>query len=197
MGLRSFLSVGSTDGVAFDRYDEFVPAHLPDSGPALSEGRVLTGRAHCAVHRLARALFEARGVYGVTFGYNLARLNLDPRHPDAGFRYAVVPGDDGDAPELRATLTPTTPFCPQSDTLTVGAFRAWNGLSERHEFALVRVRVDDGHHRSATVNEGLADLEARYRETGVVPDPDESPSSATGGSDPGGRSSGSTGGHRP
>jgi hypothetical protein len=197
MGLRSFLAGGS-DGVAFDRYDEFVPAHLPDPGDTPSEGRVLTGRAHCAVHRLARALFEARGVYDVTFGYNLARLNLDPRHPDAGFRYAVV-RDDGDAPELRATLTPTTPFCPQSDTLAVGAFRAWNGLSDRHEFDLVRVRVDESHHRSAAVNEGLADLEARYRETGAVPDPDESPAFESDGSEDGsgtGDPDGPTGGRR-
>jgi hypothetical protein len=47
---------------------------------------VLVGDDHAAFHRLTRDIFEERGVHDATFGYNLARLNLDARHPDAGFR---------------------------------------------------------------------------------------------------------------
>lgn len=86
----------------------------------------------------------------MTFDCNLARLNLDTRHEDAGFRYAVERGDAPDTADavaaedaavgadrvLRAESTPTTAFCPQTHTLTVGAFRAWNGLADRHEYDL-------------------------------------------------------------
>jgi hypothetical protein len=161
-----FLS-GHTD-TGFDDYDVFVPEHLPEPGDVLADHATLTGRDHAAVHRLARELFEKRGVYDVTFGYNLARLNLDHRHPDAGFRYAR---DSDDPYVLWAEFTPTTEFCPQSDTLTVGAFRAWNGLTDRHEFAIVRVRVTD-HHRETAINARLADLDARYLDTGEVADTD-------------------------
>jgi len=72
----------------------------------------------------------------MTFNYNLARLNLDTRHTGAGYRYAVERDDADDAVEaedidrvLRAEFTPTTLFCPQTHTLTIGSFRAWNGLS--------------------------------------------------------------------
>ncbi|ELZ61003.1 hypothetical protein C467_01973 [Halorubrum hochstenium ATCC 700873] len=89
-------------------------------------------------------------VYDMTFDCNLARLNLDTRHEDAGFRYAVERGDAPDTADavaaedaavgadrvLRAESTPTTAFCPQTHTLTVGAFRAWNGLADRHEYDL-------------------------------------------------------------
>ncbi|MBV0901882.1 hypothetical protein [Haloarcula salina] len=172
----SFLSGlrGGTD-VGFDGYDEFVPDHLPEPGPFLTDADVLTGTDHAALHRLTMDLFDERGVYDMTFGYNLAQLNLDQRHPDSGFRYAR----EADGKVLRAAFTPTTEFCPQSDTLTVGAFRAWNGLSDRHEYDVVRVRVDAMHHQSEAINERLRDLEARYRETGAV-DPDEHETDAVG-----------------
>lgn len=139
----------------FDTYDTYVPDSLPEPGPFLQEGEILVGREHAAFHRLTRWLFEERGVYDVTFGYNLARLNLDRQHPDAGFRYAL------ESPSvLRAEFTPTTAFCPQTDTLTRGSFRAWNGLSERHEYDRVRVRVHPDHQESRRVNEALTELEA-------------------------------------
>jgi hypothetical protein len=149
---------------SFDAYDEFVPEHLPNPGTFLDDADVLTGRDHAAFHRRARTLFEERGVYDVTFGYNLARLNLDQRHPTAGFRYAREADDEG---VLRAEFTPTTEFCPQSDTLAVGAFRAWNLGGE--EYDLVRVRVDEMHHRATAINGQLQQLETEFRETGEVP----------------------------
>lgn len=136
----------------FDRYDEFRPKRLPEPGPFLSDHPVLEGRDHAAFHRLTARLFEERGVYDVTFGYNLARLNLDARHPDAGLRYArESPG------VLRAEFTPTTPFCPQADSLARGALRAWNDLSHRHEYDLVRVRLHPMHQASDAVNDRLRD----------------------------------------
>ena len=161
MSLLSGLRGGSD--VGFDSYGTFVPEHNPDPGPFLSETSVLTGTDHAAFHRLTMDLFDERGVYDMTFGYNLARLNLDHRHPDAGFRYGRET-DDGSV--LRAEFTPTTEFCPQSDTLTVGAFRAWNGLADRHEYDLVRVRVSPSHHQSREINDKLQQLETRYRRTG-------------------------------
>jgi len=180
---------GGSD-TAFDAYDEFVPGNVPPPGPFLDGHDVLEGRRHLAVHRLARALFEERGVYDMTFGYNLARLNVDPRHPDAGYRYAVEQSDpverpgtddavasdeaassDGGQPSrvLRAEFTPTTAFCPQSDTLTKASFRAWNGLADRHEFDVVRVRVAPMHQRAVAINGELERLETAFRETGEVP----------------------------
>ncbi|WP_323676001.1 hypothetical protein [Halorubellus sp. PRR65] len=143
------------DDRLFDSYDAYVPSNLPDIGPVLAEHDVLTGREHAAFHRLTRAVFEERGVYDVTFGYNLARLNLDRRHEDAGYRYAV---DAEDPSVLWATFTPTTEFCPQSQELTVGSYRAWNGLADRHEFDAVRVRVAGMHQHSDAINETLGDL---------------------------------------
>ena len=163
MSLLSGLRGGSD--VGFDSYGAFVREHIPDPGPFLSETAVLTGTDHAAFHRLTMALFEERGVYDMTFGYNLARLNLDHRHSDAGFRYGRDPDDSS---VLRAEFTPTTEFCPQSNTLTVGAFRAWNGLSDRHEYDLVRVRVSPGHHQSTEINDKLQRLETRYRQTGEL-----------------------------
>lgn len=167
----SFLSgfARDGDGPEYDGYDEFVPEHVPESGPFL-DGEALTGREHAAFHRMTRDLFERRGVIDMTFGYNLARLNLDRRHPDSGFRYALE--DDGESEHervLRAEFTPTTEFCPQSDTLTLGAFRAWNGLGDYHGYDLVRVRVDPMHHQSASINEKLQQLEAQFQDTGEIP----------------------------
>ncbi|WP_135364889.1 hypothetical protein [Halosimplex halophilum] len=184
---------GSDD--TFDPYDEFVPGHAPAPGDFLAEHDVLDGREHLAVHRLARELFEERAVYDMTFGYNLARLNNDQRHPDAGYRYAVeraeavdddLPtpdgsGREGDEPArvLRAEFTPTTAFCPQSDTLTRGSLRAWNGLADRHEFDLVRVRVAPMHQRASQINAALRDMEATLVETGELPDPDDGSDAGT------------------
>ncbi|WP_424015417.1 hypothetical protein ACOZ35_05400 [Halorubrum xinjiangense] len=176
---------GSDDDGLFDGYDEFVADNLPRPGGFLEGHDVLTGADHLAFHRLTRDCFEERTVYDMTFNYNLARLNLDTRHGNAGFRYAVERGDaadavapadvDGDAINegdvdrvLRAEFTPTTPFCPQTHTLTIGAFRAWNGLSERHEYDLVRVRAAPMHNQSEAVNDRLAELEESYLETGDV-----------------------------
>jgi hypothetical protein len=158
---------GGDDDGTFDRTDVFEPAHLPEPGSFLDDVDVLVGDEHLAVHRLAAELFEERGVYDVTFGYNLARLNRDRRHPDAGFRYGTeVRRDDDSADDgedarrvLRAEFTPTTEFCPQSEQLATGAFRAWNGLDERHEFDVVVVRVDDMHQESARINAALAELD--------------------------------------
>ncbi|WP_135853595.1 hypothetical protein [Halorussus salinus] len=174
---RPFAS-DDADDETFDEYDEFCPDHLPVPGPALQGADVLTGDEHCAFHRLTRDIFEERGVYDATFGYNLARLNLDSRHPDAGWRYARVAAADtaageegaGDADVLLAEFTPTTEFCPQSESLTVGAFRAWNGLSDRHDFDRVSVALAPMHHESTAINEKLRDLEARLDADGEVPD---------------------------
>ncbi|WP_232701929.1 hypothetical protein [Halobacterium wangiae] len=156
---------GDSDDGLFDDYDEFVPDHLPAVGQFLDGHDVLTGADHLAFHRVTRDLFEERKVYDMTFNYNLARLNLDTRHRNAGYRYA----EEADDPSvLRAEFTPTTPFCPQTHTLTKGSFRAWNGLADRHEYDLVRVRADGMHHQSEPINEELAELEAKYRETGDV-----------------------------
>ncbi|WP_262177373.1 hypothetical protein [Haloarcula laminariae] len=148
-------------GDTFDTYDEFVPDSAPEPGPFIADHDVLTGADHLATHRLARSLFEERGVYDMTFGYNLARLNVDRRHPDAGFRYARE-ADDGAV--LRAEFTPTTEFCPQSDTLTVGAMRAFNGEAHRHEYDLVRVRVSPMHQEAIAINGKLKRQEAALRD---------------------------------
>ena len=162
-------SARGREGEGFDDPDEFVPESLPEPGPFLDGHRILTDEEHVQFHTLTEELFEERGVYDATFGYNLARLNLDRRHPDAGYRYAE---EADDSAVLRAEFTPTTPFCPQSTTLTVGSFRAWNGLTDRHEYDLVRVRVAPMHHHSDEVDKQLAELEAEFRETGTVGDAD-------------------------
>lgn len=164
MGLSPFSSPPTDD--LFDPYDAYVPDHLPDPGEYLDGHDVLTGRDHAVFHRLTRDLFEERAVYDMTFGYNLARLNLDTRHPEAGFRYAV---DADDSTILRAEFTPTTKFCPQSHTLTLGAFRAWNGLSDRHEYALVSVRLDGMHNEAVAINGELKAVEQEYERTGEAP----------------------------
>jgi hypothetical protein len=166
---------GSDDSDLFDSYDEFVPEHVPGADRFLDGHDLLAGRDHVAFHRLTRELFEERKVYDMTFNYNLARLNLDTRHGGAGYRYAEERADADDAVAgegidrvLRAEFTPTTPFCPQTHTLTIGSFRAWNGLSGRHEYDLVRVRAAPMHHQSDAINDQLAELERTYVETGDV-----------------------------
>jgi len=178
---------GGGDDDVFEPRDEFVPESVPQPGDFLADHDLLTGDCHLAFHRLSRALFEERAVYDMTFGYNLARLNEDTRHPTAGYRYAVEESDavtssssvDADADDafplpdgrvLRAEFTPTTAFCPQSDTLTKGSFRAWNGLADRHEYDLVRVRVAPMHQRAAVINDQLRELEGTVVETGEMPD---------------------------
>jgi len=47
-------------------------------------------------------------------------------------------------------------------------FVAWNDLSDRHEYDIVRVRVAEMHHRSDEINGALEDLEANYREGGSL-----------------------------
>lgn len=165
--MTRFSSPFGGDENLFDDYDAFVPEHIPRVGEFLDGHDVLTGDQHNAFHKLTRDLFEERKVYDMTFNYNLARLNLDTRHENAGYRYAEQ--TDGSC-VLRAEFTPTTPFCPQTHTLTMGSFRAWNGLSDRHDYDLVRVRAATMHHQSEAINDQLATLEAKYEETGTVPD---------------------------
>ncbi len=109
-------------------------------------------------------LFDERGVYDVTFGYNLARLNLDRRHPDAGFRYA----EDRDDPSvLLAEFTPTTRFARSRD--------AHRRRVPRVERAVGPPRLrpspsprEPSHHQSASINDQLQELETRYRQTGEL-----------------------------
>jgi hypothetical protein len=175
-GVEVMLGFGSPFGTTdanFDEVGEFVPDHVPEPGPFLRDHRVLTDDEHVAFHETTRELFEERGVYDVTFDYNLAKLNRDRRHKDAGFRYAeeadAGTSDDVDSAieddsvrVLRAEFTPTTEFCPQTATLTKGAFRAWNGLSDEHEYDLVRVRAAPLHHESEAVNETLRTLGSEF-----------------------------------
>lgn len=156
---------GESSSDLFDEYDDFVPEHLPDPGDFLAGHHVLTGEDHVAFHEITQNVFEERTVYDMTFNYNLARLNLDTRHENAGYRYA----EETNKPSvLRAEFTPTTPFCPQTHTLTIGSFRAWNALSDRHDYDLVRVRSARMHHQSDAINEQLEELENEYLSTGSV-----------------------------
>lgn len=178
------LGLGSPFGgsdATFDERGTFDSDHLPDPDEFLEGHSILTDQNHVTFHETTRELFEERGVYDVTFDYNLAELNRDRRHEDAGFRYAEETGTDDysvdeavsaeELPDrvLRAEFTPTTKFCPQTATLTKGAFRAWNGLSDRHEYDLVRVRAASLHHDSESVNEELQSLESRLLQSGDDP----------------------------
>ncbi|WEL21550.1 hypothetical protein [Halorhabdus sp. BNX81] len=159
-------------GASSDTFDEegsFVPENVPEPDAFLDGHDVLAGEDHVDFHATTWDLFEERGVYDMTFGYNLAKLNLDTRHPMAGFRYAEDADEDG---VLRAEFTPTTEFCPAGNSLAIGAFRAWNGLSERHDYDLVRVRVAEMHNESESLNDDLQRLEDIFEETGEVPGPD-------------------------
>jgi hypothetical protein len=171
---------GSTSADALAPAGDFDPGINPEPGDFLDGHRVLAGDDHDAFHATTRGLFEERGVYDVTFGYNLADLNRDTRHENAGYRYAEQAGDPA---VLRAEFTPTTAFCPQSESLTVASFRAWNGLAERHDYNLVRVRVAAMHQHSDAINDRLAGLEAEFEETGELPDaePDDGGGAPSGG----------------
>jgi hypothetical protein len=173
---------GSSSEDALAPAGEFDPSINPEPGGFLDGHRVLDGSDHDAFHATTREVFEERGVYDVTFGYNLADLNLDTRHENAGYRYAEDTGEDG---VLRAEFTPTTAFCPQSEALTVASFRAWNGLADRHDYDLVRVRVADMHQHSDAINDELAPLETEFRETGALPEADEAATPADAGGFPG------------
>lgn len=160
-GFPSPFGGSDEDDDLFTDSDEFSPEHVPDPGKFLDGHDVLADDDHVAFHQVTEDVFEERGVYDMTFGYNLAQLNEDTRHPNAGYRYAE---ETDDSSILRAEFTPTTPFCPQVDTLTKGSFRAWNGLSESHDYDLVRVRVADMHHLSEEINRTLEELEQEFEE---------------------------------
>ena len=158
-GLNPF----STDDFAtfFDPDDAFVPEHLPDPIGFLLDQDVLEGTDHVEFHAITHAVFESRGVYDMTFGYNLAELNLDHRHPNAGYRYAR----ERENPRIiRAAFTPTTSFCPQAHTLTIGSFRAWNGLRDDYPYDRVRVRIDEMHHNSEAINAEIRNREEDFTE---------------------------------
>ena len=165
--MRGRLPFGGDVDEQFDSPDAFDPDHLPNPGPFLTEHDVLNGDAHVSFHDITTEIFARRGVYDMTFGYNLAKVNLDRRHPGAGYRYAR----DRDDPRIvRAAFTPTTPFCPQAHTLATGSFRAWNGLRDEYDYDRVRVRIDAMHHDSASINEMLSGLEAELDRTGMIPE---------------------------
>ncbi|WP_277555988.1 hypothetical protein [Halobaculum limi] len=155
---------GDEDG-RFDPSDAFVPERLPEPTSWLTEGEatVLTGESHVETRAMARAAFEERGVRDATFGYVLTKLDRDRNHPDAGFRFAR----DGDT--LRVVFTATTAFCPQGGALALATFRALNAEGDRHEYDVVRVRVDETYHASEGVNDRLTDAEREFRETGRLP----------------------------
>ena len=153
------------DESLFDPADAFTPEHLPEPGPFLAGHEILTDDAHVEFHQISNRVFERRGVYDMTFNYNLARLNRDTRHPNAGYRYAIDADNDA---VLRAEFTPTTPFCPQTHTLTIGSFRAWNGERDEHQFELVKVRSAPMHHQSEAVNDQLVAIEREFERTNDV-----------------------------
>lgn len=158
---------GTTDAEThFEEPGEYVPETLPEPDEFLREHEILTDERHLAVHEMVRDCFEEFGIYDMTFGYNLAKLNRDKRHPGAGFRYATPTND---AQELLATFTPTTEFCPQGDSLAVGAFRALN-RSDHHDYDIVRVRVHQIHHHSETINARIRSMEETFLDSGHIPE---------------------------
>ncbi|TKX79105.1 hypothetical protein EXE53_17625 [Halorubrum sp. SD626R] len=143
----------------FDPVDAFTPDHLPEPGPFVREHDVLAGARHATVHEHVTDAFEEHDVYDATFGYNLARLSLDPRHPDAGFRYAEAADNGSDDVVLRVEFTPTTAFCPQAEPLAVGALRALRSTSEITHDA-VELRIAERADNADQINERLATLSA-------------------------------------
>ena len=153
------------DESLFDPPDVFNRNNVPEPGPFLTGHEILTDDDHVEFHQISNRVFEQRGVYDMTFNYNLARLNQDTRHPNAGYRYAIDADNDS---VLRAEFTPTTPFCPQTHTLTIGSFRAWNGERDEHNFKLVKVRAAPMHHRSEAVNDRLVSIEREFDRTNDI-----------------------------
>lgn len=153
-------------GSHLDDWEEFVPEHLPAPGPHLEDHDVLAGRAHVEFHQRVRDVFERRGVYDAAYGYNLARLNLDTRFPDAGLRYAAAAGDEDC---LRVAFTPTTAVCPETASLAPAILRATT--EEEVGYDRVRVRVTARYQYADRVNETLQELEAVADERGSLPTP--------------------------
>lgn len=160
-GLKKLFDRTDTEPVICDEYSEFKPANLPDPGPFLQNQIILTNDTHVKFHRITKQIFEAKELYDMSFGYNLARLNLDRRHPDAGYRYAE---ESDDQRVLRVEFTPKTQFCPQTNTISSGSFRAWNSMSKYHPYDLIRIRVSDIHYHADEINESLRQQEERYKE---------------------------------
>ena len=166
--MNPFSSIRSSDSEdKYDTWDEFATEHLPDPGPFLEDHEVLEGDAHVDFHAITREVFESRHVYDATFGYNLAKLNLDRRHPDAGYRYAI---DSADSSQVWAEFTPTTAFCPQATALLNGSFRAWNGEGDRdrHAYDLIRVRIRPTHHQADSINAELERAEQSFQKSGTI-----------------------------
>ncbi len=151
------MKVPNCKDEVFHSYSEYREEYIPEPGRFLEGHRLLKDEDHVGFHERTWDIFEERGVYDVTFGYNLAKLNLDRRHPDAGYRYAE---NSGDSEVLRAEFTPTTEFCPQAHTLALASYRAWNDLADRHPYREVRVRVDGMHQNSDSINDALTEAEA-------------------------------------
>lgn len=149
-----------------DDWAEFVPEHLPAPGPHLDGHDVLAGDDHVDLHQRVRDVFELRGVYDAAYGYNLARLNLDRRYPDAGLRYAVAAGDEDC---LRVAFTPTTAVCPETASLAPAILRATT--EEEIGYDRVRVRVTPRYQHADRVNETLRELETVADERGSLPAP--------------------------
>ena len=172
----------STGEDHFDPIGTFVPENIPEIGDHLEAHDVLDGDRHIAVHQCARDLYETFGVYDMTFGYNLADLNRDRRHPDAGCRYAESATEND---VLLIAFTPTTEFCPAAEPLAVGMARAWN-RSETAPYGLVRVRVSPMYHASETLNRRLRDMVVGESEFGSsVSDHDGESHRNQSGADPG------------
>ncbi len=161
--MNPFSSGRSTDGAdgegSFDDPGTFVSDHVPEPGDFLEGHDVLEGEDHVAFHDITRELFEERGVYDATFGYNLARLNLDRRHPEAGYRY-TVDTDDPTAQSERSSA-------PRRSS--VRRLMARQGLVPRLE-----------RPQSESLNETLEPLELQYRELGDVPTDLDGQGSSTG-----------------
>ncbi|MFB6283324.1 MAG: hypothetical protein ABEK59_05230 [Halobacteria archaeon] len=142
--------------------ERYEPEYLPEPSDVLEGYQVLTGEEHTGLHSVIRGIFEERKVYDMTFNYNLARLNLDTRHPRAGLRYA-----EKDENTVLIEFTPTTEFCPQAETLAKAVFVSTNDLSEKHGYELVEVRVRN-HEKSVAINRLLTEKLDRYRKEGSI-----------------------------
>lgn len=153
-----------------DDWDEYRPDTLPAPGAHLDGHDVLTGERHLELHRSVRDVFERRGVYDAAYGYNLARLNLDTRFPDAGLRYAVEERPASPEQEvLRVAFTPTSAVCPETVSLAPGILRALTAEAGDVGSDRVRVRVTGRYQHADRLNAVLRDLEQVAQERGSVP----------------------------